>query len=494
LRSVEHARSGNLADSVSPAPAATAVTLVSTGSLGTAPDTEKVKSGLVPLARQGGAANGPKAGRIGWWVGDESLKARVKDDPYLKDSAALTDSSRAFRAQSPGRAHFRSLPGMDQIAPDASFNLVHSRRSAELLEGASDVIDSSFHHATPYSLGLLSDVREGGLKRDLSTILERPIRLEDSADDFMLYRFDNDGQERVPIQDLSAYYQLYRAQLRNSSTLLRSGFQVINPDFGRGGTAFTREYTSMYRQPIPIRVQYMLSLLSQPRTQAEMNANPANADTHKLHVGITPAITFWNPNNVPLTLNLGPDFANQFRFFNMPFTIKWTKEGRGYSSPEPVSLAWLSRGLASGGDRDTGFTVFTSGTRPIQFEPGQVRVFSLANQTLNELRNSDTFRADREVVAGWDPSKFIRLTRSDPAANPNHIEPKNGGPTGPSLFPHPTAFHSSLLPPTRPNSPTARLSSFFSANQASPLARTGCLATFSSAVALPETTRRSIPT
>lgn len=434
LRSVDHARSGNLADSVSPAAAATSVTLVSTGSLGDAPDADKVKSGLIPLARQGGAANGPKAGRIGWWVGDESLKARVKEDPYLKDSYALTDSSRAFRAQSPGRAHYRMLPGMDQIKPDARFNLVHSRRSTELLEGASDTTDSSFHHSTPYSLGILSDVREGGLKRDLSTILERPIRLEDSADNFMLYRFDNDGQERVPIQDLSAYYQLYRAQLKNTSSLLRGGYQVINPDFGSGGNAFTREYTSMYRQPIPIRVQYMLSLLSQPRTQAEMNSNPANKDTHKLHIGITPAITFWNPNNVPLTLNLGANFSNQFRFFNMPFTIRWTKEGKGYSSPEPVSLAWLSRGIASGGDRDTGFTLFTSGNRPILFEPGQVRVFSLANQSLNQLINSDTFKADREVVAGWDPAKFIRLTRSDPAANPNHIEPKNGGANGALTF------------------------------------------------------------
>ncbi|MCU0749839.1 MAG: hypothetical protein MUF13_09885, partial [Akkermansiaceae bacterium] len=155
LRSVDHARSGNLADSVSPAAAATSVTLVSTGSLGDAPDADKVKSGLIPLARQGGAANGPKAGRIGWWVGDESLKARVKEDPYLKDSSALTDSSRAFRAQSPGRAHYRMLPGMDQIKPDARFNLVHSRRSTELLEGVSDTIDSSFHHSTPYSLGIL---------------------------------------------------------------------------------------------------------------------------------------------------------------------------------------------------------------------------------------------------------------------------------------------------------------------------------------------------
>lgn len=433
LQAVDHARSGTLADSVSPAPNASAVTLVSNGSLGSgAPNSEKVKVQLVSLSRPGNAPN--KAGRIGWWVGDESLKARVKEDVYRDGTVALTDSMRAFRQQSPSRANHRFLPEMGEISDEAPFALVSTRASLQLLDGAGTATNRSFHHATPYSRGLLSDVREGGLKRDLSTILERPIRTQDTSDEFMLYRFDRLGQESVPIQDLSAYYQLYRTQLKNSSNLLPGGFQVNNPDFGSGGQAFTREYTSLYRQPIPIRVQYMLSLLSIPRTQAEKNANPANTDTHKLHVGITPAITFWNPNNVPLTLNLGANFANQFRFFNMPFTIRWTKEGRGYTSPNPVSLSWLSGAIAGNDDRDNGFTLFTSGTRPIVFEPGQIRVFSIANQALNQLVDSFTFKADREASPGWDPNKFIRLTRSDPASNDKHIEPKSGGKNGALTF------------------------------------------------------------
>ncbi|MEY3898471.1 MAG: hypothetical protein RLZZ214_3993 [Verrucomicrobiota bacterium] len=433
LRTVDRARSGTLADSISPAPNASAVTLVSNGSLGSgALDSEKVKVQLVSLSGPGKTPN--KAGRIGWWVGDESLKARIKEDVYRDGTVALTDGTRAFRQQSPSRANHRFLPEMGNIADEAPFALVSTRASLQLLEGAGTSTNRSFHHATPYSRGLLSDVREGGLKRDLSTILERPIRTEDTSDEFMLYRFDRLGQESVPIQDLSAYYQLSRTQLKNSSNLLPGGFQVNNPDFGSGGQAFTREYTSLYRQPIPIRVQYMLSLLSVPRTQAEKNANPTNTDTHKLHVGITPAVTFWNPNNVPLTLNLGPGFANQFRFFNMPFTIRWTKEGRGYTSPNPVSLAWLSGAVSGIDDRDNGFTLFTSGTRPIVFEPGQVRVFSIANQSLSQLLDSFTFKADREASPGWDPNRFIRLTRSDPASDDKNIEPKTGGRNGALTF------------------------------------------------------------
>lgn len=421
-----YAATREFGDAAMPKADASSVTVVSGGSLHSPTVKDKVKAGLVAISKNAAGNPSRRTGRYGWWVGDESTKARIKDDPF-RNGPPLSNAAKSFRLQSPGRAGLSQLPGFDKIPADAELGKVMTRQSLRLLDGAGAAVAASFHDASPYPLGLLTDVREGGLKRDLSTILERPINLNDKGDPFMLYRFDNAGQEQVPIQDLAAYYQLYRTQLKHSSAQLRGGLQVNNPDFGSGGQAFTREYTSLYRQPIPIRVQFLLSLLSAPRTPAEIAANPNNKDTHKLHIGITPALTFWNPNNVPLAMNLGPDQANQFRFFNLPFTLRWTKEGKGYTSSKPASLAWLSRGIATGGDRDTGFTLFTSGTRPIVFEPGQVRVFSLANTGLTELRNSDTFKADREVVAGWNPSVFIRLQRSDPSPSPLHVDPPSGG-------------------------------------------------------------------
>ena len=328
---VAYAASQEFGDAIMPPPDGNSVTLVSNGSLNSPTPKQKVKAGLVAIARPASGSQARKAGRYGWWIGDESTKARIKDDPF-RGGPPLSNAAKSFRLQSPGRAGISQLPGFDKIPADAELGKVMTRRSVRLLDGAADAVADSFHDASPYPLGLLTDVREGGLKRDLSTILERPINLTDKGDPFMLYRFDSAGQEQVPIQDLAAYYQLYRSQLKHSSAQLRSGLQVNNPDFGSGGQAFTREYTSLYRQPIPIRVQFLLSLLCAPRTPAEIAANPNNKDSHKLHVGITPAITFWNPNNVPLAMNLGPAVANQFRFFNMPFTLRWTKEGKGYTS------------------------------------------------------------------------------------------------------------------------------------------------------------------
>lgn len=398
-----------------PAGDATAVRMVGPGSLGSAPESDHVHAALTPLS-----AGRPGGGRLGWWVADESLKARLLPDDFAA-TPALSLAERIFRTQSAGNPGIATLPAFAAVADEAPLALVHTRRSAELLDGFARAAPAGFHDATPCSLGILCDVREGGLKRDLSALLERPVNLRDTGDEFMLYRFGRGDGERVPLQDLAAYHQLYRAQVRYASPELRGGVQINNPDFG-SGPPFLREYTNLYRLPVPIKVQFLVSLIGEPRTAAEKNNNPQNTDSHKLNIGITPAVTYWNPNNIPLTMNLGEPYATQFRFFNLPLQIKWTKEGKGYTSTTGNSLAWIANGAATG-DRDTGFTLYLSGTRQVVFAPGEVRVFSLANTALHELKNSDVFKPDREVVAGWNPDLFIRLRRSDRSNNPRHVEP-----------------------------------------------------------------------
>jgi len=424
--SVSSPQSTSLSGSVTPGSQDKAVKLVGEGSLGTAPTEDHVLAALNPIT-----SSASNRGRIAWWVADESTKARLLEDETQDGLDSLAEQ--VLHHQAPGNTGHQLLEGLDGVEDSTGFTKSISRPSLELVEGIDQKNDYQqyFHATTLYSRGLLTDVREGGMKRDLSGLLSRPISTRDTSDDFMLYRFGR-NTEQVPIQDLSAYYQLYKEQLEYSSRELRSGIQVKNPDFG-DGSRFLREYTNLYRLPVPIKVQFLLSMLSEPRTDAEKRANPRNNDTHKLNVGITPAITLWNPYNVPLTMNLGAQYATQFRFFNLPMAIRWTKVGKGYTSTTPTSLAWLANGATSG-DRDTGFTVYFSGTRPVIFEPGQVRVFSLANTSLNELKNSDVFRADREVVPGWDPERYIQLKRSDRSNNAAHIEPPSGDKNGALTF------------------------------------------------------------
>ncbi|MBT8044547.1 MAG: hypothetical protein KJO79_06310, partial [Verrucomicrobiae bacterium] len=192
-----------LAGETKPQGSADAVRLVGSGSLGTASDANDYVSARLLPVRSGNAVTG----RYGWWIGDESQKARIMDDSFESD----TDNSlagRLARQQSPGSTGTGTIRGLENITSDPQLAGLPSLSTLALLDGATADAPFNFHHVTPFSYQVLADVREGGLKRDLSTLLERPIALQETGDEFMLYKFNDN--ERVPIQDLAAYYQLYQ--------------------------------------------------------------------------------------------------------------------------------------------------------------------------------------------------------------------------------------------------------------------------------------------
>ncbi len=386
----------------SPTKSSTAVQLVGKGSLGTASDPKEfVNARLITVASKSGSS---ATGRYGWWVGDESQKARLVGDSYeIPKTAPRSLADNIFRHQAPGSTGTKSIPGLATLIDESQLTLLPSRLSLSLVSGATAAVSTNFHDITPYSYQVLSDVREGGLKRDLSTLLERPISTGETSDPFMLYRFDSAGQESVPIQDLAAYYQLYRSKgTQYASNVVASGIQVTSPNF-KNGTGFAEEYSSLYRLPVPVKIQFLLSLTSSPRTPGKVNT-----DTDMLHIGITPSVTLWNPYNVPLALNYGDPATSSslLRFFNLPFTLKW-KKNDAYSPPTGVSMSDLVD------DPGNAFSLYFSGMRSITFEPGEVRVFSLApSPGLVALKDLGYYQEELEVSPGWNPNAFLKMPRS----------------------------------------------------------------------------------
>lgn len=410
------ARNLTLDGKISPAKGDTAVRLVGAGSLGaTSAASDFVNARLIPL--RGKSSGSSPSGRFGWWVGDESQKARIVGDSYaLSDKFTLAD--RIFRHQAPGSTGTTSVEGLENLSNednvDGSDNIdqrqltqVPSLPSLAFLTngGGKSTPARNFHTITPHSYQVLSDVREGGLKRDLSTLLERSISTGETSDDSMLYRF---GQESVPIQDLAAYYQLYRNKgILYASNVLAKGIQATAPDF-KSSAAFREEYSNLYRMPVPIRVQFELSLIAKPRP---VTTPPAvlNTDTHLLHVGITPSVTLWNPYNVPLIMNYSGNpeqSASLLRLFNLPLSLQWRKNGTVLPGAG-VSLGDIV------GNASSAFTLFFSGKRSIAFQPGEVRVFSLSpNASIVNLKDPDKFDPNLEVVPDYDPNQFIKMPRS----------------------------------------------------------------------------------
>jgi hypothetical protein len=425
------ARSLALDGSAMPGKEADAVQLVGAGSLGPERISDHVSARLIGV-RSGTATRGAATGRYGWWVGDESQKARIMDDSH-QTGGKRSLAERIFRHQAPGSTGSTRVKGLETMTDDSQLTVLPSLQTLGLVDGATPEAARNYHHVTPFSYQVLADVREGGLKRDLTTLLERPIRENrngvpsETGDEFMLYRFDTAGQERVPIQDLAAYYQLYdgsragwKQGVNYSSKLVADGIQVGSPDFGNGSDAamYLRNYTTPYRRAVPVKIQFLLSLTAAPRTPTG-----TNSDTHKLQLGITPAVTLWNPTNVPLVMNFGDASyaAEMLRLSNLPILIRWNKNSGRYLSQVGIDMTWATQGV-SGGKANI-FSLYFSGTRPIIFKPGEVRVFSLPYRAGNmAFSKTDDFVERHEVAAGWDPNGFLLMPRSDRNTDPANVE------------------------------------------------------------------------
>ncbi|HSP43949.1 MAG TPA: hypothetical protein VLO11_13835 [Luteolibacter sp.] len=455
--SIESARTLALDGDIMPGESANAVRLVGEGSVGTeqegADARDYVSARLLPVEAAGNSAF---RGRYGWWVGDESQKARLMNDSYVTDSDDSL-AGRLSRQQAPGSMGTRTLPGFENITNEGQLAGLPSLMTASLIDGATEQAERNFHHATPYSYHVLADVREGGLKRDLSALLERPITLSESGNEFMLYKFGSDVEQQVPIQDLAAYYQLYdstrtgwREGVKYSSSpqnnLLPSGIQISAPDYGdkNDRSQFLREYTNLYRSPVPIKLQLLLAARAEEVPQ-QGGANPNTPKKYRLKLGLLPAVTLWNPNNVPLVMNLGDPavVSQQMRLMHVPFMIRWNKNGGAYRS-EPLSIAYA----AMGGDSKTGqpgwrvggnnikatiFDMYFSANRPVRLEPGETRVFSYpyraGNFTFKKDQN-DRFQPEQEAQdQDWDNEAFLQMVNSawtpndatDPHVDDNHL-------------------------------------------------------------------------
>ena len=429
------ARGLALNGSAMPTKDAEGVKLVGEGSLGPAGQQDHVTVRLIGV--QSGSTQSsqrPRGGRYGWWVGDESQKARIMEDTY-ESGAKLSLAQRIFRHQSSGSTGTTTVKGLEGVKDEKQLKDLPSLRTLDLPAGATKEASRNYHAITPFSCQVLADVREGGLKRDLTTLLERPVSLTETGDEFMLYRFDTDGQERVPIQDLAAFYQLYdssrdplkvkgvRYSSSPPSSLLASGIQVASPDFGNNTTQdkYLREYTTLYRRPVPIKVQFLLGMTAVPRTPTQ-----GNPDTHKLQLGITPSVTLWNPNNVPIVMNYDPSnpylYTEMLRLSNTPFLIRWNKNNGQYVSNQGIHMTWASQG--GGGAKANIFSLLFSGNNSIVFKPGEVRVFSLPYRpgALSFSKINDEFIPYHEVSGGWDPNAFLLMPRSDLNADAANVE------------------------------------------------------------------------
>jgi hypothetical protein len=116
--------------------------------------------------------NNQDVGRYAWWIEDEGVKARVNLDAVLMGEgkqAAVLALNNFHRAEIRFLPDFSNLSlGLDEVSR------LSTMRDLPFVGIDEGLAKRYFFDFTGYSAGVLSDVRDGGLKRDLSLAFELP--------------------------------------------------------------------------------------------------------------------------------------------------------------------------------------------------------------------------------------------------------------------------------------------------------------------------------
>lgn len=345
------------------------------GSLGTTTPGGRVNVGLVPVA---GAR-----GQVAWWVSDENSKAKINAGRDLPDS--VTPELMALEAadSAPGSG-FRMVEALGDIEVTGreTWEMGNDLRakslsmaSADLLPGAVRPVGRHFHDLTTQSHGLLADVRNGGLKRDLSLYLERPHGAElqqslytvngtakvnftpDAGSAGNLDKFSG-----ITMEELWLYYNLYKQVDHNrpatsNDTVGRrpSGFPTLLSGNSREAVVNDKFYP--YKRRVYSQVKYMLSLAAAP--------SATKAGNYDLRLAVDPVVVLWNPNNVAVEYQ--PGGYTTVGYTGLPYDAVFTTSNGTVTVPFTAFFDYRNVNLIQG---------LVGKDHSIVLQPGESRVFS----------------------------------------------------------------------------------------------------------------------
>lgn len=283
-------------------------------------------------------------GAFAWWVGGENQKARVADSEEEENRLAQLDRRSSWPGS--GVQELDDLSGLE-----TPMTLLDKAITLSTLGVSSDDptvrtrTKEHFHDLTTESVGLLANVRHGGMKKDLNLLLERSALPED----FGKFSLSRPGGSVVSLRDekqdvptafhgqknpnfsswykLRQFYSLYKGEgdetaqdcipLPFKRALWGNGspnanFHWDHRNFDQFGWA---------RTPILSRMMMVLS------TRRTASRTPGRYD-YKL--GVNPVVVLWNPYNVTLHsgrlfIEIGPGSLEYKAYVNGRQSFDWRK-------------------------------------------------------------------------------------------------------------------------------------------------------------------------
>ncbi|MBC8038973.1 MAG: hypothetical protein H7Y06_00355 [Opitutaceae bacterium] len=364
-------------------------------------------------------------GRYAYWVSDEGLKAKVNlvDPTFASSDPALNQlhhwvpqgtASHLIVPMQSSTTDFRS------VTPEILVKTI-TADSVAFVPSVSPTFKASRVRPdlTTHSRGVLSDVRRGGLKKDLTAAFEDTANFDTFANANgsglgLLYRTSVDG---VPLQstggslskpDGISWYSLFYHYQAYKSALVSPGAGpgpngVGNPSGGLPHELSPRGY-SITRSGTTLRIGSLLPVAISYRIDVALSsydADPGPAENWKLRLHYYPQLVLYNPYSVRLALN---NFQYERRLdpFQTGADGQLTGTIGSYTIQEAGSN-FVEINQAGNAGR---LTLRTRAGDLNTLEPGETRVFGLiADKGLNNLRDAITF-IDLASSSGMSPDFY----------------------------------------------------------------------------------------
>jgi hypothetical protein len=265
---------------------------------GKSPSSDKVVAGKVPLS-----SDGKVRGAYAWHVSDESVKARINVYRDPTQNQALWQKRALLAGHRPDPTVVKTTDGtpLSFLPSDASPEDFKKAREVEgKLASLSqcDLLDEKKqmarfrNHVTLYSMGLPTNVREGGLKQDLSSVFGMSAALPPEYYNRKLYESTHKitGESDPYWSTLKGYYDIYKEFGTNTSSPM---YYKAAPE----SVAMTQLTPPKTYYPVPVlaKVEILFSFVVRDSHGPWHGVGP-----YMGHMLYAPIITLHNPYNVSL--------------------------------------------------------------------------------------------------------------------------------------------------------------------------------------------------
>jgi hypothetical protein len=335
------------------------------------PDGDPVRVPLVTQTASGGAKN-----KFAWWASDLGTKALISQSAEIPTSIAearmgqqAAPALNVNLAESGTMAPFKSL-----ALTDPNLAKLATWQSGALVADSPQNIRGLFHDLTARSSGLLTNVRSGGFRKDLSMELERRT----SPPPTPLYQVG--GETGINLQELWAYYTSYKEVRHTGSANFTTGGRLSSGSpylmLERTAAACQSDDYFFFKQPVIISYQVAFSF----QTRVQM---VNGTQMRRLYLVADPIITFWNPLDVPVMVPGGTAFS--IKYWQIPYDLYI---GVNNGAPQRYPLAATLSNARSGTgvtstDGDGNFMSLQVGKlQQMVFKPGEIIKMSQSGSTL----------------------------------------------------------------------------------------------------------------